>query len=226
MDAYQFAVGLYDKEEGVILFKGMIENSEQFPDVVVDFYEENRFAPWCILHETEIFINDMDAEYSRYVKAIPYPKVGTPPKAAMYVPLRLNDKVAGVITVRARHKNVYHKHHLYILKTLGNFVMKTLALAIERAKPSVKSESTQKSWRWYDEEQLSHQAKKLLSLLTEREKDVLFLLVSGLPNKTIAGKLFVSAGTIKTHTLNIYRKMNVGNRTSAIMKAIELNWFV
>jgi DNA-binding NarL/FixJ family response regulator len=51
-------------------------------------------------------------------------------------------------------------------------------------------------------------------------------MVSGLPNKTIAEKLFVSPGTIKTHTLNIYQKLDVGNRTSAIMKAIELNWFV
>jgi ATP/maltotriose-dependent transcriptional regulator MalT len=50
-------------------------------------------------------------------------------------------------------------------------------------------------------------------------------MISGLSNKCIAEKLFVSAGTVKTHTLNIYNKMDVSNRTSAIMKAIELNWF-
>jgi LuxR family maltose regulon positive regulatory protein len=63
-------------------------------------------------------------------------------------------------------------------------------------------------------------------MLTEREKEVLFLLVSGLSNKAMGEKLFVSPATIKTHTLNIYKKMDVSNRTSAIMKAIELNWFV
>jgi DNA-binding CsgD family transcriptional regulator len=226
MDAYQFAVGLYDESEGVILFKGMIENSKQFPDVVIDAFQEDRFTPWCIHNGAEIFINDMDSEYRKYVRKIPNPMAGSPPKAALYVPLRMNGKVVGVITVRTPNKNVYHQHHLYILKTLGNFVIKSLALAAEKAKPAVKSEAQQKNWRWYDEKHLSFKSKKLLSLLTEREKDVLLLLISGLSNKAIAEKLFVSDATIKTHTLNLYRKMNVSNRTSAIMKAIELNWFV
>ena len=138
----------------------------------------------------------------------------------------MNDKVAGLITVRTIHKNVYLKNHLYILKTLGNFVIRSLALAKERAKPSVKSEAGQKNWHWCAVEKLSFKSKKILSFLTEREKEVLFLLVSGLPNKAIAEKLFVSSGTVKTHTLNIYMKMEVSNRTSAILKAIELNWLV
>ena len=225
MDAYQFGVGLYDQEEGIILFKG-IENNQQLPEVIIDASEENRLAPWCVLNESEIFINDLDAEYSRYVKTIPYPKAGSPPKAALYVPLRMNDKVVGLITVRTPHKHVYHKHHLYILKTLGNFVIRSLALAQERARPFIKNEAGQKNWHWCPTDRLPFKSKKLLSLFTEREKEVLFLLISGLSNKAIAEKLFVSSGTIKTHTLNIYGKMEVSNRTSAILKAIELNWFV
>lgn len=226
MDAYQFAVGLYDEEEGIILFKGMIENNQQFPDLVIDVSEENRFAPWCILHASEIFINDIGAEYSKYVNKIPDPKVGSAPKAALYVPLYMEDKVVGLITVRTIHKNVYQKHHLYILKTLGNFVIRALALGQERAKPFVQSEAGKKNWRWSASRQLSFKSKKLLSFLTDREKEVLFLLVSGQSNKAIAEKLFVSPGTIKTHTLNIYQKLEVSNRTSAIMKAIELNWLM
>src|SRR4030095_3222927 len=38
MDAYECAVGLYDEKEGVILFKGMVENNQQFPDVIVDIF--------------------------------------------------------------------------------------------------------------------------------------------------------------------------------------------
>jgi len=226
MDAYIFAVGLYDEKEGIILFKGMIENQQQFPDVVIDALAENRFAPWCIQHDKEIFMNDLDLEYTKYLTKIPIPMVGTPPNAALYVPLHMNNKVAGLITVRTIHKNVYQKHHLYILKTLGQFVIRSLALAEEKGKPSLKSEATQKSWHWCPGEKLSLKSKKLLSVLTEREKEVLFMLVSGSSNKVIAEKLFVSVGTIKTHTLNIYQKLQVGNRTSAIMKAIELNWFI
>src|SRR5882757_332749 len=38
MDAYQFGVGLYDEEEGIILFKGLIENKQQFPDLTIDVF--------------------------------------------------------------------------------------------------------------------------------------------------------------------------------------------
>lgn len=225
MDAYQFAVGLYDEKEGLILYKGMIENNQRIPDFVVDAFAKDRLAPWCILNNSEIFMNDIEKEYKRYVDTIPFPLRGSVPLAALYVPLRMNDKVVALITVRTIHKNVYQKHHLYILKTLGNFVIKTLALAAERGKPFVKSESQQKNWHWCTPEQISPKSNRVLSLLSEREKEVLFLLVTGLPNKDIAERLYISPGTIKTHTLNIYRKMEVSNRTSAIMKALELHWF-
>lgn len=226
MDAYQFSVGIYKEAEEIILFKGVIENNKQLPDLNVNIFESNRLAPWCILNESDIFINDMEKEYKKYVDEIPFPKIGSQPKAALYVPLRMNNKVAGLITVRTINKNVYQKHHVYILKTLGNFVIRSLALANETSKPFVRMENGNKHWRWSEIHQLPGGSEKKLLKLSEREKEVLFLMVTGLPNKAIAEKLFVSPGTVKTHTLNIYQKMEVNNRTSAIMKAIELNWLV
>ncbi len=224
MDAYQFSVGIYNEKEGTILYKGMIEDGKRIPDFVVDAIDEKRLASWCIRNEHDIFMNDLEKEVTKYVSQKPVPLVGSDPKAALYTPLKLNDKVVGLIVVRTIHKNVYEQHHLYILKTVGNFVVRALELAKMQSKPFVKTEGTQKEWRWCNTEQLSSGSKKALEKLTEREKEVLFLLVSGLPNKSIAEKLFVSAGTIKTHTLNIYQKLDVGNRTAAIVKAIELGW--
>ena len=40
----------------------------------------------------------------------------------------------------------------------------------------------------------------------------------------MAEKLFVSPATVKTHTLSIYQKMDVANRTAAILKAVEWGW--
>jgi DNA-binding CsgD family transcriptional regulator len=45
--------------------------------------------------------------------------------------------------------------------------------------------------------------------ITTREKDVLKLLLSGFSNKEIAGKLYLSAETIKVHRRNIYAKLNI-----------------
>jgi DNA-binding CsgD family transcriptional regulator len=226
MDAYQFAVGIYDEKEGTILYRGMIENGKRIPPFVVDAVDEGRLASWCIRNEQDIFMNDLEKEVTKYVLQKPVPVAGTDPKAALYTPLKLNDKVVGLIVVRTIHKNVYQQHHLYILKTVGNFVVRALELAKMQAKPFLKTEGTQKEWRWCSSEQLSANSKKALGRLTEREKEVLFFLVTGLPNKGIAQKLFVSPGTIKTHTLNIYQKLDVANRTSAILKAIEYGWMV
>lgn len=226
MDAYQFAVGIYNEKEGTILYKGMIEDGKRIPDFIVDAIDEKRLASWCIRNEQDIFMNDVEKEVTNYVAQKPVPIAGLDPKAALYTPLKLNDKVVGLVVVRTIHKNVYQQHHLYILKTVGNFVVRALELAKMQAKPFVKPEGTQKEWRWCNIEQLPSRSKKELDRLTEREKGVLFLLVSGLPNKSIAEKLFVSAGTIKTHTLNIYQKLDVANRTSAILKAIEYGWMV
>lgn len=224
MDAFQFAVGIYDEKEGTITYKGMIEDGKRIANFSMDALDSNRLASWCISNEKEIFMNDFDNEYSKYLKHKPVPLVGLDPKAAIYVPLKLNSKVVGLITVRTIYKNVYQQHHLYILKTVGNFVVRTLELSKMSSKPYVQTEGIQKQWRWCNTEGLSVKSLKALQLLTEREKEVLFLLVAGMQNKGIAKKLFVSDGTIKTHTLNIYQKLNVANRTSAILKALELGW--
>lgn len=54
--------------------------------------------------------------------------------------------------------------------------------------------------------------------LTKREFDILSLIYEGYTNKQISEKLFVSANTIKTHISNLYLKLDVKNRSQAIVK--------
>ena len=58
--------------------------------------------------------------------------------------------------------------------------------------------------------------------LSEREIEVLSLLASGKTNSEVAGDLFVSVGTVKSHTGNIYRKLGARNRTDALTRARAL----
>jgi len=62
----------------------------------------------------------------------------------------------------------------------------------------------------------------LVEPLSERELEVLTLLASGRPNREVARDLFVSVGTVKTHTNNIYRKLGVRNRAEALTRARSL----
>jgi NarL family two-component system response regulator LiaR len=59
--------------------------------------------------------------------------------------------------------------------------------------------------------------------LTDREKEILALMVEGLPNNGIAEKLFVSQSTVKFHVSNILSKLGVASRTEAVALALKLH---
>jgi DNA-binding NarL/FixJ family response regulator len=59
--------------------------------------------------------------------------------------------------------------------------------------------------------------------LTSRERSVLVLLASGMPNKVIANRLSMSLSTVKAHVHHIIRKLKVGNRTEVALLAQYIN---
>jgi LuxR family transcriptional regulator, maltose regulon positive regulatory protein len=58
--------------------------------------------------------------------------------------------------------------------------------------------------------------------LSERELEVLALVAAGESNAGIAGKLFVSTSTVKTHINNLHRKLGARSRTQALARAREM----
>ena len=59
--------------------------------------------------------------------------------------------------------------------------------------------------------------------LSKRELEVLALMAAGLSNQEIAEQLFVSLNTIKTHSSNVFLKLEVQRRTQAVEKARRLS---
>jgi DNA-binding NarL/FixJ family response regulator len=57
--------------------------------------------------------------------------------------------------------------------------------------------------------------------LTSRELDVLRLVADGLTNRAIASRLHISEATVKTHLVHTYAKLDVDDRTAAVMAALE-----
>jgi LuxR family maltose regulon positive regulatory protein len=62
----------------------------------------------------------------------------------------------------------------------------------------------------------------LIDPLSGRELEVLRMIASGAPNKKIAHDLVIAIGTVKRHTVNIFNKLGVENRTEAVAKAREM----
>lgn len=60
--------------------------------------------------------------------------------------------------------------------------------------------------------------------LSERETEILKMAAQGLSNQDIADRLFLSRRTIQAHLANIFRKMDVGSRTEAVLQALRKGW--
>jgi len=103
----------------------------------------------------------------------------------------------------------------YIVKPYNE---KTIAASIEIALSNFYSASNKKF------PSLSKQLinKNLPEALSEREIDILRLVYEGVSNNQIAAQLFISINTLKTHLKNIYLKLDVNTRYSAIVKVREM----
>jgi len=60
------------------------------------------------------------------------------------------------------------------------------------------------------------------AILTSKERQVLELMITGMPNRLIAEQLNITRGTLKTHINHIYQKLMVSDRWSAVSRAREL----
>jgi LuxR family transcriptional regulator, maltose regulon positive regulatory protein len=71
--------------------------------------------------------------------------------------------------------------------------------------------------------QLSARHGPLVEPLTEREREVLRLLLEGASNREIAHRLVLSVNTVKRHVYNLCGKFGVQSCTQAIIRATALN---
>ncbi|WP_312473454.1 response regulator transcription factor [Neobacillus sp.] len=71
---------------------------------------------------------------------------------------------------------------------------------------------------------LTVELRRPLHLLTRRECEVLQMLADGKSNRGIGEALFISEKTVKNHVSNILQKMNVNDRTQAVVVAIKNGW--
>jgi two-component system, NarL family, response regulator LiaR len=97
-------------------------------------------------------------------------------------------------------------------------------LALKLNKPKIQTLTIEKEVYISPETTAALNQKEIARLgLSARELEVLQLMAEGLSNQEIAGRLFLSLNTIKTHSSNIFEKLDVRRRTQAVEKAKRLN---
>jgi DNA-binding NarL/FixJ family response regulator len=108
----------------------------------------------------------------------------------------------------------------YLLKTAElEEVVKTVRAAAKGA-PQLDPALADKMLNEFQTYQ-KHEVAEVFQPLTPREKEILGHMSDGLPNKTIASRLSISERTVTTHVANIYSKLHVNNRVSAVQEAMR-----
>nr|WP_315477437.1 two-component regulator propeller domain-containing protein [uncultured Undibacterium sp.] len=134
MDASVFGVGFYLPEQGIIDFPYVMEVGKRHGRYSRDLSEKNQLPVWCIENKKEVFINDLNQEYKRYISHLELTTstesfgvledgtVATPQQSLLYVPIIVNHQVRGVISVHSYKKNAYQVTDLDVLRTLASYV--------------------------------------------------------------------------------------------------------
>ena len=113
----------------------------------------------------------------------------------------------------------------YVLKTMASaqliYAIDEVAAGKVYLPSALSSRFFEYFQRSFKNESSAVQEENLLSYLTGREEEVLDLLTQGNNYKGIAAKLFISETTVKTHVNNIFQKLQVNDRTQAVLYALN-----
>ena len=113
----------------------------------------------------------------------------------------------------------------YILKTMASAQLIYAIDEVAAGKIYLPSALSSRFFEYFQssfkEESAASDTENLLTYLTAREEEVLDLLTQGNNYKGIAGKLFISETTVKTHVNNIFQKLQVNDRTQAVLYALN-----
>jgi GAF domain-containing protein len=128
MAAEGFGIGLYYAKTNEIIFEGFVEKGEILPTHWHKL-DEKVLATLCFNEQKEIVINNLAVEYQNYFEEPLVIIEGEIPKSVIYLPLTLENKPVGVITVQSFEENAYSEFHITMLQSLASYI----AIALDNA---------------------------------------------------------------------------------------------
>lgn len=118
----------------------------------------------------------------------------------------------------------HHSLEIYIGFIAVIFTALGIWLALKLSKPKIETVVVEKEVYITRDADFVQNTSLISQLeINKRELEILNLIARGHSNQEIAGKLFISLSTVKTHIQNLFEKLDVKRRTQAIEKAKRLN---
>lgn len=128
MDVSVFGIAVYTEEEGMLDWKAYFEFSKRIHRPLRKLDPRRNVAAWCVANRATVFVNDTEAELGNYIEGKPS-LVGKPTGSLIFLPLTIEERVIGLLTVQAIEKHAYSPQHRVLLEALGPYV----AIAIENS---------------------------------------------------------------------------------------------
>jgi RNA polymerase sigma factor (sigma-70 family) len=110
----------------------------------------------------------------------------------------------------------------YLLKNVSPDEIRTTVERAASGEPMLSGEIAGRVLREFEREREEERYREQLAALTAREEEILKLLATGESNREIGKRLFISEQTVKNHVANIFRKLQVNDRTKAALLAVRL----
>jgi diguanylate cyclase (GGDEF)-like protein len=127
-----FGIAVYDQENDLANYYFIGDNKKRYQKIVrFDENQSNTFGAYCIKNKKDIIIGNSNKEYKKYIENRPIELNETNMNmvSLIYIPMIINDKVVGLMTVQSNEENAYSQNDLHTLKILANYS----AIAIKNA---------------------------------------------------------------------------------------------
>lgn len=123
-----FGVALYHPERKQLVYRRYFEDGVRKKEYAIDANSETSFAAWAFKNREPVLITDKDKEYSKYLTKHSTVN-GRPSESVVCMPLTIEDRAIGVLTIQSYMPHAYSPHHLSFLEALAPYV----AIAVENA---------------------------------------------------------------------------------------------
>jgi transcriptional regulator with GAF, ATPase, and Fis domain len=148
-----FGLGLLDWDKRIILFDFVLENGKPVKVYQRSLDASEQPSVQCAMHAKELLINDLNLDTRELDSVVRVEANATTivqrdgsnspmPKSAIYVPMMLQEKVIGIISVQSEFANTYHENDLVILRSLGAFA----AVAFDNPEQAGRTRETRGTW--------------------------------------------------------------------------------
>jgi signal transduction histidine kinase/DNA-binding response OmpR family regulator len=135
-DADVFGVGLYHPERHEIEYRLAIEQGKRYAPYTRDTADPDQLPVWCIEHRQPVLINDLKAEYHKYLSRYEEPRrqlqdgsMSLEPQSLIYLPLVAKNRVLGIFTIQSFETQAYTEHDLNMMQSLASYT----AIALDNA---------------------------------------------------------------------------------------------